>query len=338
MTWPTSDVSTTNNDAGTDVPANWRADSKDLADKFNQIRNHVSVFMRSLFTAADATAARTALGSAAAGANGDITALTGLSTPLTAVQGGAQIQPISATVGANALTLILYVTSLDFRSPSLGAAAVNRRTLGSSIQLVISSGSTLGTFNAIKSRLVVLAIDNAGTVELAVCNIAYNSSLDETQLISTVAEGGAGAADSATVIYSATARSGVPFRIVGYVESTQATAGTWATAPSLIQGAGGNAARQHMSVGYHQAWISVTRTVGTTYYNDTGRPIILAVHGTPDTSFAYIIVTVGGVAVGGQNSASSAYAAHQIMIPPGQTYVWTMSAGTLSNITCRELR
>jgi hypothetical protein len=31
----------------------------------------------------------------------------------------------------------------------------------------------------------------------------------------------------------------VPYRLVGYVESTQATAGTWASSPSKIQGAGG---------------------------------------------------------------------------------------------------
>lgn len=290
---------------------------------------------------------------AASGANADITSFANAVTGQTAARGDdstklattayvvdatPQIQPVTASIAANALSVFLDPTQLDFRSSALGAAAINRRTVGSQISVVVSSGSTLGTFNGVKNRLVVLAIDAAGTVELAVCNIAYNSALDETQTISTVAEGGAGGADSATVIYSATARSGVPFRIVGYIESTQTTAGTWATAPSLVQGAGGNAARQHMSVGYHQAWTGVTRTAGTTYYNDTGRPIILAIHGTPDTSLAYIIVTVGGVAVFGHNSASSAYAAHQIMIPPGQTYVWTMSAGTLGNITCRELR
>jgi len=290
---------------------------------------------------------------AASGANADITSFANAVTGQTAARGDdstklattayvvdatPQIQPVTASIAANALSVFLDPTQLDFRSSALGAAAINRRTVGSQISVVVSSGSTLGTFNGVKNRLVVLAIDAAGTVELAVCNIAYNSALDETQTIDTVAEGGAGTADSATVIYSTTARSGVPFRIVGYIESTQATAGTWATAPSLVQGAGGNAARQHMSVGYHQAWTSVTRTVGTTYYNDTGRPIILSVHGAPDTSYAYIIATVGGTTIGGPATASSTYTALQVMIPAGQTYSWSMSAGTLSNITCRELR
>jgi hypothetical protein len=61
--------------------------------------------------------------------------------------------------------------------------------------------------------------------------------LDESALISTTVLDTA--SDSATVVYSATARTNVPFRVVGFVESTQSTAGAWASAPSKIQGYGG---------------------------------------------------------------------------------------------------
>lgn len=155
------------------------------------------------------------------------------------VPNAKQIQSITASVGSGALTLTLNPTSLDFRSSTLGSGTVNTRTVTSAISLVISNGSTLGTVNATMARIALLAIDNAGTVELAAVNIAGGNNLDETTLISTTAEGGAGAADSANVIYSTTARTNVPFRVVGYIESTQATAGTWATAPSTIQGSGG---------------------------------------------------------------------------------------------------
>jgi len=153
----------------------------------------------------------------------------------------SKIQPITASVGSSALTITLNATNLDFRSATLGSGTVNTRQIASPISVVVSSGSTLGTVSATQSRLAVLAIDNAGTVELAVVNASSGLLLDETALISTTAEGGAGAADSANVIYSTTARASVPFRIVGYVESKQATAGTWATAPSTIQGSGGTA-------------------------------------------------------------------------------------------------
>lgn len=189
------------------------------------------------------------------------------------------IQPITASVAANALTVTLNPTTLDFRSATLTSGTVVSRLISSAISVVVSSGSTLGTIAATQSRIVVLALDNAGTVELAVVNIAGGNNLTETGVISTTAEGGVGAADSASTIYSTTARTGVAYRVVGYIESTQATAGTWATAPSTIQGCGGQALTSMSSLGYGQTWQDVTssRALATTYYNTTGRPIQISV-------------------------------------------------------------
>lgn len=77
----------------------------------------------------------------------------------------------------------------------------------------------------------IYAIDNAGTLELAV---AGSPLVDCGTVVTTTAEGGAGAADSKSVLYSTTARSNVPCRLIGRVKSTQATAGTWATSPSEV--------------------------------------------------------------------------------------------------------
>jgi hypothetical protein len=91
--------------------------------------------------------------------------------------------------------------------------------------------------NGVETDLAVLALNNAGAIELAVVNMAGGLVLSEIGLISTTAEGGAGAADSASTAYSTTARTNVAYRIVGFLRITEATAGVWATAPSLIQGA-----------------------------------------------------------------------------------------------------
>lgn len=151
-----------------------------------------------------------------------------------------QIESISASVGSSALTISAGALNLSFRSTTLGSGTVTK-VAGTPSALVISSGSTLGTTSGVQSDIVVLAINNAGTIELAAVNLVGGNDLSETGLISTTAEGGAGAADSASVIYSTTARTNVAYRVLGILRSTQATAGTWATAPSLIQGAGGNA-------------------------------------------------------------------------------------------------
>ncbi|HSN39085.1 MAG TPA: hypothetical protein VLT92_02720 [Burkholderiales bacterium] len=234
-----------------------------------------------------------------------------------------QIQPISASVAASALTISASQLSLDFRSTTLGSGAVSRVT-GTPANLVISSGSTLGTVNAVASRIAVLAINNAGTIELAAVNLAGGNNLDETTLISTTAEGGAGAADSANVIYSTTARTNVAFRVIGYIESTQATAGTWATAPSTIQGAGGQAATAMQSFGFGQTYQSVTRTSGTTYYNTTGKTIFLVVV-FAGAQTGTLSISVGGVSMQPvSNGASLSFqASGTVPIPPGASYVVT---------------
>jgi len=232
----------------------------------------------------------------------------------------AGIQSITASVAANALTVTLNPTTLEFRSATLTSGTVVSRSIASAISVTVSSGSTLGTVSAIQSRIVVLALDNAGTVELAVVNISGGTNLTETGLISTTAEGGAGAADSASTVYSTTARTNVAYRVVGYVESTQATAGTWATAPSTIQGYGGQALASMSSLGYGQTWQDVigSRTSGTTYYNTTGKPIEVAVT-TGGAGVSSLVIA--GITV----ATLSAAAQQQIIgvVPPGSTYVIT---------------
>jgi hypothetical protein len=101
--------------------------------------------------------------------------------------------------------------------------------------MLVPSGGTLGTANAVSTVLLFLAIDNAGTVELAIIN--PTSILDESGLISTTAV--STSSNSAGVAYSTTARTNVPYRVVGMLISNQATAGIWATQPTLAQGSGG---------------------------------------------------------------------------------------------------
>lgn len=240
------------------------------------------------------------------------------STPLSYVQ----IQPISASVSANALTISASALTLDFRSTTLGSGTITTVS-GTPANLVISSGSTLGTVSAQQSRIIVIALNNSGTIELAAVNISGGTNLDETTLISTTAEGGAGAADSATVVYSTTARTSLPFRVVGFIQSTQATAGTWATAPSTIQGYGGQALAAMSSLGYSQTWQSVTRTSGTTYYNTTGKPIAMSV--VCDVSATYSLTVNGFAVTASAGNAAGNRSAVSWVIPAGASYVFTCS-------------
>ena len=235
-----------------------------------------------------------------------------------------QIYSITASVASSALTVTLNPCALDFRATPLTSGTVSTRTVGSAISVVVPSTATLGTVSAVQSRIVVLALDNAGTIELAVVNISGGTNLDETTLISTTAI--AAGSNTATVIYSTTARTSLPFRVVGYVESTQATAGTWATAPSTIQGYGGQALAAMSSLGYGQTWQSVTRATGTTYYNTTGKPIGIFITCVSNGGATLI---VSGVTVGtGTTGTVGTQPCLGATIPIGVSYSITFAGGT----------
>lgn len=146
---------------------------------------------------------------------------------------------IVPSVGSSALTLAVKTQTaanpsnsdpvyVGIRSATAASAAFNLRTIAAGLSLVFSSGSTLGHASATAADINVYLIDNAGALELA----ASTQYFGQSGIISTTAEGGAGGADSAFVMYSTTARSNVPFRWVTRFASTQTTAGTWAVVPT----------------------------------------------------------------------------------------------------------
>jgi len=250
-----------------------------------------------------------------------------------------QIQPISASVAASALTITASSLTLDFRSTTLSSGTVTTVT-GTPASLVVPSTATLGTVNAVQSRLVVIALNNAGTIELAVVNISGGNNLDETTLLTTTAI--SASSTSASTVYSTTARTSVAFRVIGYIESTQATAGTWATAPSTIQGYGGQALAAMSSLGYSQTWqdLTASRAIGTTYYNTTGKPIFVSWAGINANANGVVFGQVGGVTVarsGGAPSASAAIA-FTFIVPTNATYMAAQGTGTSTTTVWWELR
>lgn len=170
---------------------------------------------------------------------------------------GAGLHNISITssVGSNILTVAVKdaggsdpsaasPAKILFRHATLTNGTVVERTVNSALSTTLSSGSTVGFSNNFASRIYAVALDNSGTVALGLyhpfngvsANAAISGNLvgiDESRLYTTVAEGGAGAADLPQTIYSASALSNVPVRVVGYVDIlTGSTAGQWSVAAS----------------------------------------------------------------------------------------------------------
>lgn len=147
-----------------------------------------------------------------------------------------RLYDLDASVASNALTLTVNAGTWDFRSTTLTDGTPVTRTLSSPVNVVVPDTATLGTVNATEAMLAVILIDNAGTLEAAVINIAGGVNLDERGLITTTTIGTG--SDSALVAYSTTGRTNVAYRVIGYITITEATAGTWATAPSTVVSAG----------------------------------------------------------------------------------------------------
>ena len=248
-----------------------------------------------------------------------------------------QIRTVGATLGGSAITFNLQPCVIDFRAASLGSGAVSTKSVASAISVTAPAGATLGTANAVQSRIVILAIAGPVNAELAVINLAGGVNLDETTLINTTAI--TSGSNLANVAYSTTARSGVPFRVVGFVDSTQATAGTWSTAPSTIQGSGGQAIAALASFGYGQTWQVVTgsRLLSTTYTNTTGKAIMVIVTAT-STAAANLRCTTGGVVLSGATQTAGITSQMTAVVTPGADYQFSFNAGTGTLGTWSELR
>lgn len=192
----------------------------------------------------------------------------------------------TATVVANALTFTATAkdgtalsasnkAQVDFRNATITTGQHNLVDITSALSLVISSGSTLGATSGVATRYYLGLINNAGTAELCAWNSITATGLfgvNEAQLVSTTAEGGAGGADSGGVIYSATARSNVPIRVIGYIDITEATAGTYATAPTLLVNMGPGVPRTGEIIQSLYSATGASATGSTTIPNDNTIP------------------------------------------------------------------
>jgi len=236
----------------------------------------------------------------------------------------------TAAVASNALTGTLSAPFLlKFRSIVSTGSWPGYINSSSTLTLTVPSGATLGTANGVAARLVWLVVNNNGTPVLCVVNLAGGVQLDETNLISPTAI--SSSSNLANVIYSAGAVApGMPYRIIGFTDITEPTAGTWATAPSLALSTGGQMLSALNSLGYGQTWQAVTRIAGTTYYNTTGKPILVSFE---TASGQTANITINGYLMPALASVSSVGVTSTFLIPPGQSYVF---AGTYMNMS--ELR
>jgi len=147
-----------------------------------------------------------------------------LSVPAFTVGAGAATFTVKTRDGSNASAD--SPIAIAVRNATATAGDFTMVSITSAQSLVVPSGATLGMVDGVGAWTYVYEILHAGAWEPAVSSKYFGpSGIVTTTTIGT-------GADSATVMYSATGRSNVPFRLIDRQYSTQPTAGTWAAAPT----------------------------------------------------------------------------------------------------------
>lgn len=156
---------------------------------------------------------------------------------------------LSGAVAASALTITISgydgtalsttnKSQFTFRNATAATGTSSVVDSTANLTLTISSGSTLGATSGTAFRIWIVLFNDAGTLRPGAINCSTATdqySIGDDVIASSTAEGGAGAADSAGVIYTGTAVTSKAMRVLGYMEFSLTTAGTWDEAPDKIQ-------------------------------------------------------------------------------------------------------
>lgn len=186
-----------------------------------------------------------ALTTVAPGSSGQALTSNGTSWVSQSVAGTTQDEMIdnlglSISISANALTVALKqndgstnATStnpvkIGFRSSTVTTGGSNIRSVTGALSVTIPSATTIGTVSTVTTYVYVYALDNAGTVELAL-SLSPHFDAGSVQNTSAIAGG-----TSSAVLYSTAARTSVPVRLVGRFKIAETVAGTWASNPSEV--------------------------------------------------------------------------------------------------------
>lgn len=194
---------------------------------------------------------------------------------------------LDVTVAANVLTVAIKTVAgadpsaadpvyISFRDvdQTEGAEVVIAVTGANSF--IISAGSLVGGIDTEAMRLQIVAFNDGSTVRLGVINCFEDGiihKIDESVLESSTAEGGAGGADSAGVIYTGSAVTNKAMRLLGHMTweaNALATAGLYGNVPDIVQLMGPGVHRPGDVVQRKRTRTSAVDTTGTaTLVDDT---------------------------------------------------------------------
>ncbi|MFT4115415.1 hypothetical protein [Bradyrhizobium sp.] len=160
-------------------------------------------------------------------------------TIVCSVAGGALTVAIKTLAGADPSVSDPVLARV--RGGTLANGDYSILPVSTATSLVLSSGSSLGAVSASAFTLRLLGINDAGTYRLGLVNTGRAGASmpvlnPAQQLVTSTAEGGAGAAKSLYIIYTGTAVAGKPYAMLADLDwsSGLTAAGTWDAVPTTI--------------------------------------------------------------------------------------------------------
>lgn len=254
---------------------------------------------------------------------------------------------LNATVGSNLLTVAVKAADTGNDPSATDPVLIPFRDVtpanGDPVWVAITGalsintnaiGATLGCQNAVPCRFWVEGFYNAGAVVLALWQSGAGSAspsinpMNESVLVTTVAM--SGGATSAGVFYTpnGTTLTSQPFRILGFVETTEATAGTYATAPSKVQLFGPGVKKPGDVVQtVYSTTTSTTSFSGSGVANKTALSLTGSI--TPTSSANLVKAAAYGIAqVGNASANANDTATTQLYRGTGTTAIGSLSVGS----------
>ena len=155
---------------------------------------------------------------------------------------------ISVVASANALTVSVLGNNgsapsstnqvlVSYRDTTTASGLPTVVSQQAALSITVAAGNTMGCTSAVACRLWIIMMNNAGTNALCLFNASSSTQIFPINEGALQASAAGTTGGSSTNVYYCTASSisNKAIRIVGYLEATEATAGTWATSPSLVQ-------------------------------------------------------------------------------------------------------
>jgi hypothetical protein len=156
---------------------------------------------------------------------------------------------LTASIASNALTVSIVAANgaaptatnpvlIPFRSTTLATATPVIDSVQGTVSMTVGSGFTMGCSSGSACRIWIYAIDNGSNnvlLGLQTCASATQIFSCSDDLLYNTNANTNGTNLNGVLAANIAGLTGKAVRIIGYLEATETTAGTWATAPSKIQ-------------------------------------------------------------------------------------------------------